>query len=275
MHSKANLILKEMKLKTIKFGVALIAAITLMSCGSDISDKHLFPDLNGVTGDNGIDKNAKAKRDSGNANCFYRGPDRIPGRSTNQDEYLKGQVIFIGHNKRTGAFQRFQLDAKTTANLESLLKARDYAGFQSTIPTSGYVPYDYSSFGREITNPFDLNINWYSVLGFVLIDPSETFDQTSPFRTIVSVKGAKSPFRSFIRQSDQSVIVEYTSLPPKADIRGWDKISKRDCDYYYDLHIVQTSNIGTGNPVSVPITLDPGSQNDGPPSGGDEPPGWP
>jgi len=264
----------------IKFVLATFTALGISACWakdkSVVPDKYIFQNPYGVTGDNGVDYFAAPKFDSGDRNCFYGKDDTIPGRSTNQESLLKGQVIFIGHDKETGSFSRFQVNKDITENLEGLLEDRNYARFESAIPTTGFTPYDYSEFGdRGVGNPLDLKINWYSVLAFVLIEPSETFNVDAPFRTVVSVRDAESPFRTATRQGDNSVIVEYTSLPPRAWITGFETISKRDCRYYYDLQIVQSFNAGAARSVTVPVIIDPGGENDGPPNDGGMPPAWP
>lgn len=259
-------------LNKLKIGIASVAIIVIAGCGG--GDKHGFTDYQGVTGDNGIDFYASETLDSAAANCFYRGRGTIPNRSTTQGDLLDAQLIFIGHDNRTGSFARFELDDPTTTNLETLIKAGDYAGFEAQLPATGYSAYDYSDFGRDVKNPFDLNINWYSKLAFVLIEPSETFRSTAPFRVAISVPGAKSPFRSITEQGDQIIVVDYTSLPPRSYINGYDTISKRDCNYYYDLNIIQSFDTGSGGTVQVPVTIDPGGTNDNGP-GGDVPPGWP
>ncbi len=261
------------------------AAILLAACGGGQSDSENMTKYRPTIETDGIDFYATTPWNT-NANCYYRGAGKVPnqGSKKNQTDYMKPHLVFIGHDPKSGSFTRFELTRRgvlsrmrqamldgDNSTLEKEFASLSRADFQPTTATQ----LDSLELLGSVSNPFDLKLSWYSRIGFFLIEDTETFNDRSPFRSAVGVSGAKSPFRSMVDVNDKITVVDYVSLPPAKNVKGYETISVRNCIYYYDLSIYQTFIDAAGNTVRVPVIIDPRGEGDNGPSGDDDPPQWP
>ncbi|NNE57022.1 MAG: hypothetical protein HKN36_02840 [Hellea sp.] len=272
----------------VKWGLAAGLSALLIACsgGGDGSDAELkVLDHGSTQGENGIDFLA-SKYDGGKDSCLYSGSEKVPnqGSAATQAQFLTAQMVFIGHEPKTGAFARFQIRNKAIRDAANaaLLKA-DYKALEALIAPlrpGQFELYDYIPLERGqnddtfIPNPFDLKLDWYQRIGFYLLDDTERFADSNPFRVAVGKPNAASPFRSMSPVSDHLLAVDYVSLPPRENIKGYDTISDRKCLYYYDINIIQRFTDNNGHVFQVPVTIDPGGEGSGGPPGTD-PPLWP